>query len=362
MRRATARNRDERLAQLIGKLEYDYQNYSDSVLILSGLADYFQGPASPARFIGTNLPLRRLDQAESQPPRPDLVLQAKGDSLGICVELKWSLPQREENLKRELISCERYAQPRSGWKTQDGTIPRVEVLLVVPRSDCSRVRELLKKDTSVNALFSNKASLLSWDFSHTTGKERLYALKILGAASELDSMFAAPGFEIDRNALTQTFAKFHFYGQKPPIQYIMDKVYYLANASKWPHDVLVDVEIRARTTHIYSEGILVTARELHAEQASFFPPWERADQEIPQIRLGWIQDALVGLVRIGMAIPVITIRYIDRAGAVFMRRSRDWEHEYSQQFFIPTRRRGLDLRYHIIRSHARFLVDQELNT
>jgi hypothetical protein len=362
LRVAAARNRDERIAHLIGKLEDDYRNYSDSVLILSGLADYFQSLKSPARFIGTNLPLKRLDQPESQPPRPDLAVQAKLDTLGICFELKWSLPQREENLKRELVSCERYSQPRSGWRTQDGTIPSVEVLLVVPRNDCSRVRELINKDTSVNSLFSGKASLLSWDFSHTTGRERMYVLKILGAASAIDSMFVAPGFEIDRNALTQTFAKFHFYGARPPLHYIMDKVYYLANATKWPHDVLVDVEIRARTTHRYSEGILVTARELHAEQAGFFPPWERADQEIPQIRLGWIQDALVGLVHIGMAIPVITIRYIDKAGAVFMRRSKDWEHDYSQQFFVPTRRRGLDLRYHIIRSYARFLVDQELKS
>jgi hypothetical protein len=175
-------------------------------------------------------------------------------------------------------------------------------------------------------------------------------------------MFNAPGFEINKQTLTQAFAKIHFYGAKPPLHYTIDKVYYLANASKWPHDVLTDVEIRARTSRTYPEGILVSARELHAEQSTFFPPWERADQEIPQIRLAWIQEALVGLAHIGMAIPVIAIRHIEREGTQFMRRSRDWQHDPSQRFFIPMRMRGLDFRYHIVKTYARFLMSHGLDT
>lgn len=352
------RIREERFTKVYARLASEYRNYSDSVLILMGLANFFQGPTAPARFIGANLPLKRLDAPESQPPRPDLVIQGQGDSVGGCFELKWSLPQSTDALKRELLSCARYRQPRSGWKTQEATIPNVEVFVVVPRDRCKKAIELINADKEVGALFSENFALLSWDFSRTTGKERLFVQKVAGSPTTLDSQFSSAGLDLGKETLTQTLAKIQFYGAKPPLHYTMEKVYLLATGLK-TLDVLVDVEVKARATNYLRQAILVSARELHAEQSSYFPTWEREDQELPQIRLSWIQDALVGLVRINMAIPVVALRPIDRSGTVFMRSSQGWQSDRSHQFLIPIRSRGTDLIYQIIKSHARYLVDRE---
>jgi hypothetical protein len=355
---AKARTREERFAKVYARLETEYRNYSDSVLILNGLASFFQSSAAPARFVGVNLPLKRLDVSESQPPRPDLLVQGQGDTVGSCFELKWSLPYVTETLKRELLSCGRYSQPRSGWKTQDGTIPNVEVFLVAPRDRCKRAIELIDADKEVGALFSKNVALLSWDFSRTTDKERLFVLKVAGSSTTLNGQFSPPGLDLGRETLTETLAKIQFYGAKPPLHYIMERVYLLATGLK-TLEVLLDVEVKARTTRYMPQAIVVTARELHAEQSSYFPPWERADQELPQIRLGWIQEALVGLVRINMAIPVVAVSTIDKSGTVFWRSSQGWMGDRSHQFLIPIRSRGADLKFQIIKNRARYLVDKE---
>jgi hypothetical protein len=356
-RAAKARSREDKLAKKYVLLDTEYRNYSQSVLILNGLANFFRAPASPARFIGVNVPLKRLDAVESQPPRPDLVVQKWDDSIGICFELKWSLPYGQDNLRRELLSCARYSQPRSGWKTQDGMIQHVEVFLVAPRDHCRRATDLIKTDREVGTLFSTNAALLSWDFSRTTDKERLYVLKVIGSSTALDGYFLAPGLDLGKETLTQTIAKIQFYGAKPPLHYTMEKVYLLATGLK-TLDVLLDVQVKSRTTRYLPQAIIVTARELHAEQSSYFPPWEREDQELPQIRLGWIQEALVGLVRINMAIPVVAVSQIDTSGMVFWRSSHGWESDRSHQFLIPIRSRGTDLIFHIIRSRARYMIDR----
>jgi hypothetical protein len=207
-------------------------------------------------------------------------------------------------------------------------------------------------------LFKKNVALLSWDFSRTTDKERLFVLKVAGGSTSLDAHFSPPGLDLGKETLTETIAKTQFYGQKPPLHYTMERVYLLATALK-TLDVLEDVDVKARTTRYLPQAILVTPRELHAEQSSYFPPWERADQELPQIRFSWILEALAGLVRINMAIPVVALRAIDKSGTVFMRSSHGWQGNRSHQFLIPIRSRGTDLMYHIIRCHARYLVDKE---
>jgi len=360
--RARARRslgKEEKLAALISSLDRDYQNYSDSVLILNGLADYFGREGAPERFVGINIPLKRLDLPEKTPPRPDLLLQSWDDVTGFCLELKWSLKGDDLVLKKEILSTTRYSQPRSGWKTQDGRVSKVETFLIAPRDDCNRLKEIGHTDNEVGQVLQRSLALLSWDFSRTTGPERLYVLKVGGAQSSMEQIFAPPGLELGQSTLTDTLAKVLFYAAEPPLPYSMEKIYLFANAIK-AFETLKDVEIMARIRHYYKEGILVTARELYTEQASFFLPWERADQQIPQVRQNWIQKALVGLARIKLAIPVIPIQPLNGARPVFLRVTRPgWETDPSQHFFIPSRSRGFELRYHIVSSYARYKLHME---
>jgi len=360
--RARARRslgKEEKLATLIRSLDRDYQNYSDSVLILNGLADYFKREGAPERFVGLNVPLKRLDLPERNPPRPDLLLQSWDDVTGFCLELKWSLKGDDLALRKEILSATRYSQPRSGWKTQNGTVARVETFLIAPRDDCTRIIDMSRTDDEVGQILQRTLALLSWDFSRTTGPERLYVLKVGGAQSSMDQIFAPPGLELGQSTLTDTLAKVLFYGAEPPLPYSMEKIYLFANAIK-AFETLKDVEIMARIRHYHKEGILVTARELYAEQASFFLPWERADQQIPQVRQTWIQKALVGLTRIKLAIPVIPIQPLNGARPVFLKATRPgWETDPSQYFFIPSRSRGFELRYHIVSSYARYKLHVE---
>lgn len=355
-----ARGKDEKLAELISEYNRDYQNYSDSVLILRGLADYFSSTAGPpARFIGTHLPLPLLDNPERQPPRPDLVLQSLDDEVGLCFELKWSLPNNLPLLKSEIVGTVRYCKPRSGWKTSTGTVSKVETFVIAPRDSFERVRKMAEDDEEVDQVLKKNLTLLSWDFSKTTGLERLYVLKVGGTQSSLDHVFASPGLELPKSTMTDTFAKVMFYGAKPPLPYLMEKVYLLANAIR-AFDTLKDVEISAIRIRYFKEGIVATAKELYAEQASFFQPWERADQDIPQLRQKWIQEALVGLAQIKLAIPVISLRPLDRSSVAFFRPTTPgWKYNPSQLFFFPSRSRGLGLRYHIIRSYARYKLALE---
>jgi hypothetical protein len=351
---------DERLAGIIEPLDRDFQNYSDSVLILNGLREFFSAIDAPARFIGTNLPLRRLDALESQPPRPDLVLQSIDQKIGYCLELKWSISKDSMKLEKEVSDTIRYSQPRKGWKTSDGRVETVEAFLIAPRDDCTNILKVAESDGSIKGILERSLTLLSWDFSRTkTPSERLYVSRVCGPPSSLDSCFASPGLQLPTSVMTDTLAKVLFYGADPPIAYSMEKVYILANASKG-FETLSDVEIRSRTTRYFKEGILVSARELHSQQATFFSSWERTDQDVPQLRLSWIQNSLTGLSRIGMAIPVVAMRAFSGSGAVFLKASRPgWENNSSQLFFIPSRSRGMGLRQHIIHTYARYLLHVE---
>jgi hypothetical protein len=350
---------DERLAELVSDLQRQYQNYSDSVLIISGLHDYFSATDAPAKFVGTNLPLVRLDKPESPPPRPDLVLQSWDDRTGVCIELKWSVSSELPLLRKEVVDTLRYLQPRKGWETADGRMEKVEAFFVVPRDDCSRI--LQAGDPEINRILSEQLGLLSWDFSRTKGPERLCVQKNAGPQSFLDDTFSPPGLELPASTMTDALAKILFYGAQPPLVYSMEKIYILANATKG-FDMISDVEIRIRTGHYFKEGILVSAKELYAEAASFFPSWERIDQDIPQLRLRWVQEALVGLAQIDMAIPVVGIRPFGGSGNYFLRVSTPgWEMNSAQLFFIPSRGRGMGLRSHVVQSYARYLVRREEN-
>ena len=355
-----AKSSDERFAEIVRQLDDQYQNYSESVLILSGLRDFFASQASPAKFVGTDLPLRRLDALEQQqPPRPDLVTQSYDDKTGFCFELKWSISEDPQKLKKEVVDTSRYSQPRSGWKTEDGTISKVEAFLIAPREDCARIIAASRSRNEISDILERNLTLLSWDFSRTSGPERLYVLKVGGMTSSLDSHFSGAGLDLGASTMTDSPAKILFYGAKPPLVYTMEKVYYLANAVK-VFDTLTDVEIRLRASRYCREGILTSAKELYTEQARYFPPWERADQEVPQVRQTWIQEALVGLARINLAIPVVSLRPLTGSGAVFLKATRrGWENNRSQLFFVPSRGRGFALRNQIVQSYARFQLHQE---
>jgi hypothetical protein len=297
-----------------------------------------------------------LSNPEKNPPRPDLVLQSLDDTVGFCLELKWSLPDNEQLLRKEIADTAKYSQPRRGWKTSTGTISKVEAFIVAPRDVCARITNMAQTDDLTRQILQERLTLLSWDFSRTTGPERLYVLKVGGTHSSLDQLFVSPGLELAQSAMTDTFAKVMFYGAKPPPPYLMEKVYLLVNAIK-AFEALNDVEIRARKTHYCKEGVISSAKELYTEQASFFQSWERADQEIPQLRQKWIQEALVGLSRIKLAIPVVPLRLLNRTGAIFLRAKKPWwEKNLSQLFFIPSRSRGFGLRHHIISSYANYLL------
>lgn len=346
---------DERLAELVSGLQREYQNYSDSVQIISGLHDYFSTPDAPAKFVGTNYPLVRLDAPETPPPRPDLVLQSWDDKTGVCIELKWSVSSELSYLRKELVDTVRYSHPRKGWKTDDERMEKVEVFLIVPRDDCVRIIQAAKSDSEIGRIVNEQTCILSWEFSRTKGPERLYVQKNAGPQSFLDAQFLPPGLELPPATMTDTLAKILFYGTKPPLIYSMEKVYILANASKG-FDTVSNVEIRVRTGHYYEEGILVSAKELYTEAASFFPSWERIDQEIPQLRRAWIQEALAGLAAIGWAIPVVGIRPFGGSGSVnlFLKSSTPgWKTNPAQLFFMPSRGRGMGLRDHIVLSYAR---------
>ncbi|MEM3565919.1 MAG: hypothetical protein QXK47_05260 [Candidatus Bathyarchaeia archaeon] len=262
----------------------DYRRYSDTVAISCAIYHFLIHNPDIAKFIGIEHKLRN-NQGESI--TPDLVATFDNDRKGLLFELKWSLPQQESLLEKEIKELKKYTVPCSNWLSPSHSVDFHDLILICHPDDAQRVIKAVQKvsrDPDYDFLTKDGFAIWTWTITPSKMGEREEKMRLFGVYGKtrnekLQNLISQPlGLIFPEEVLTYLRFLFTFIKETPPVQYtihiLIQNIFptFQSDPEKKLYDIHVDM--------------------IYERAKAFFPSWHKFDAETIQLKRKWIKDAL----------------------------------------------------------------------
>jgi hypothetical protein len=283
------------LLELEQSLARDYCRYSDTVAVSSALHDFFCKHQDVAKFIGIEFSFKNR---AGKLVTPDVSAGYNNDRSLLLLELKWSLPQDETLLAKEIAELEKYTVPCLNFRGSGNEIDCQDLVLICHLDDAQRIVDMVKQ-LSNKHLFLKQDGFAIWAWTIALSKSaqrreemRLYSVYGKTRNEEIESLVTKPGgILFSEDALTFLRFKFTFIREKPPVQYTMAVLIQniLSSLSREPDKDSQDAHIDM----------------IYERAKAFFPSWHRYDDSTIQVKRRWISEAIETMVALGLCRKVL---------------------------------------------------------
>jgi len=300
---------DKEISVCIDEIKTNCRRYVWTVWITLGFKDFLENNIDDCRFVYAEKKLKVIENDEDA--NPDFILQYDDDNKGILGEIKSSITYNEQYLKRDLYrQINKYCKDIIGWETDDGKVLNHDLLCIFHVSDVGRVIRLVTESLDNVELIIDKNFSIA-EFTETSspkyGGGDIFLVK--HEYGNLDckelEQHLKDGLEFSIDLLTQEYEKIKFTRTRPPIEYIMELLWFNI--------------FRIFAENPDTKEIVVTLEELLVQLYNYYISWSRIEGEYSQIRKSWIKDTMDMFVNIELAeiieeVPMTYKVFIGKSG------------------------------------------------
>ena len=268
---------------------HEFQKYADTVAVSSAIYDLFEKEPALGLFVGEE---NKLRTDEGNLLTPDLTFRYNNDLNGLLFELKYTLPSHIQDVKDTLLDLKKYLNATRGWRTPSGRVDSIDIVLVCCDDDVPIAVKAIKELVSENVKFFDNIGFALWAWMLTPVRsgereERMRLQRIYGKTrnAKLEERIGSTGgTRISEDVLRYLRWLISFIRQKPPVQYTM-------------HLLIQNIFPSLRSSFRSNERVVDAPLDIICQRCtSFFPPWWEPEVDPPQIRRGWLKEAMNSLV------------------------------------------------------------------
>lgn len=262
-----------------------YRRYADTVAVLSAVYHILQRQPILVDYVVVE---KKLKTVEGKDVNPDLAAMYESRSKGLMYEFKWSLPNSEPLLGKEIKELAKYFIECVDWKNATGKVIFHDVVLICHVEDAQRVVSLLSSIANEAGFgFFNQPGFAVWAWTISATREgqrgeHLILTNVHGNTRNqvMDQLTKQlPGLILPEESLTYWRSSFNFTREKPPVQYtIITLIQHVFSQFQDPRRGPAPYELT--TDMIYEKSKML------------FPSWHDFDVETRQLRRRWIGEAL----------------------------------------------------------------------
>ena len=293
----------------IDKITTDRQRYFWTVYITLGFKDFLDNNLEDCRFVYAEKRLKIID--DDSIVQPDFILQYYEDRKGILGEIKSSITYDENYIKKDLYpQLKKYCKDIYGWETEDEKILDHDLLCIYHAVDVGRLTKLIdysidtgELDIIKNLCISEYSPMRSPKYGEGDIILIKYEYGVLGC-KELEASLKE-NLKLLIDELTLKYEKIKFTRKKPPVEYLMELLWYNI--------------FRIFAEYPEVKEIEVTLDQLLIQIYNYYISWSGIEGEYSQVRKTWIQEAMDLFVKIELAeiiseAPLIYKIYIGKTG------------------------------------------------
>ena len=282
---------DEELKKCIEIVRTDYKRYFWTVYITLGFKDFLENNLESCRFVFVEKVLNIINN--NKVANPDFILQYNNNQNGILCEIKSSVTYDDKKLKDKLYpQLEKYCKDMIGWDTPNNKINNHDLLCIFNAIDVTRVKNLIIDSINKGELNINK-NLCMAEYSEMIspkyGNNDIILVKYeygnLGCKELEEQLKNNLEFPIDE--LSLMYDRIKFTRNKPPIQYLMELLWFFI--------------FRIFTDGKEVNEVEVTLEQLLVQVYNYYIPWSKIEGEYSQVRKTWIKEAMDMFVKIELA-------------------------------------------------------------
>ena len=205
-----------------------FDHYYQTVLMSLGLKHIFSDN-EPCNFIANEPTMHRTNN--NQEATPDAIFQCDNNAKGVVCEIKTSLSTSEENLLRDLKpQIEKYSDIKNGWKTKTKTINDYAILLLIPKTNSTNLKNYLPswlRDERINT--NKKICVADWESVQQFQNNNEETTKINYCAGTTGCNFfdqrLKKGIQLNESNTFLEYERTKFVKSEPPELYVLTMLY-----------------------------------------------------------------------------------------------------------------------------------------
>ena len=282
---------DNYLHECLNSVTTDIHRYFITVHLTLGMKHYLDNNLE-CSFIAAERTLKNASD-QSKEIDPDLIFQYENGTKGILGEIKSSLSHNELNVKNNVFEqLRKYDHDVIGWDSPDNLVETHDILHLLHMLDSDWYISVYKKyDGSEINLHKNYCIVEFTDLTSVKAGQGdiilvRYKYGTLGCGSLLSKFKENLHIEIDN--LSNNYERLKFTRKKPPLAYLMDKLWFFIFTSFGRHK-------------IDNDFVDVNLGDITKIAQDYYYPWAGIEGENSQLRISWIKEALNMFVKINLA-------------------------------------------------------------